>query len=56
MTFGTLVYNTGLNLFLLFPRDIDGLTEPSGHQAGVTDSPGRRIKSKEPQVKGASQD
>lgn len=52
VTFRALVYNVGLGLFLLFPRDIDGLTEPSGHQAGVTDSAGRRIKPREPQVKG----
>lgn len=54
VTLRTLVYNVGLGLFLLFPRDIDGLTEPSGHQAGG--STGRRIKPREPQEKEASRD
>lgn len=31
----TLAYNVGLDLCPLFRGDTDGLTEPSGHQAGV---------------------
>lgn len=46
-------YNVGLTLFSLFPGDMDGLNEPSGHQAGFARSTRRRVEPSGPQRKGA---